>query len=64
MQTLAAFAIVAAQFGLNDYMIPSELCFQLAVVGLVVRRLRKLARLTSLQRAVRNPHAPASSAGA
>ena len=64
VQTLAAFAIVAAQFGLNDYMIPSELCFQLAVVGLVVRQLRKLARLTSLQRGVRNPHAPASSAGA
>jgi hypothetical protein len=43
VQTLAAFAIVAAQFGLNDYMIPSELSFQVAVVGLVVRRLSRLA---------------------
>ena len=45
VQTLAALAIVAAQLGLNDYMIPSELSFQLAVVGLVVRRLLKLTPL-------------------
>ncbi len=46
VQTGAAVAIVAAQFGLNDYMIPSELTFQLAVVGLVVRHLQRLEPLT------------------
>lgn len=47
VQTAAAFAIVAAQLGQNDYMIPSELSFQLAVVGLVVRHLRRLGAATA-----------------
>ena len=42
-QTISAVAIFAAQLGLNEYMIPSELSFQLSVVGLVVRGVRRLA---------------------
>jgi hypothetical protein len=42
LQTLAAISIAAAQFGLNDYMIPSELTFQVALVLLVVRHIRTL----------------------
>jgi hypothetical protein len=40
----AGIAIFTAELGLHDYMIPSELAFQLATFGLVVRGIRQLAR--------------------
>jgi cytochrome bd-type quinol oxidase subunit 2 len=60
VQTLAACAIVAAQFGVNDYMIPSELGFQLAVVGLVVRHLKKLAPIAATSTPVLTMFDPSS----
>jgi hypothetical protein len=40
----AGIAIVTAQLGLHDYMIPSELVFQLATFALIVHGIRQLAR--------------------
>ncbi len=42
-QSAAAISILAAQVGLNKYMIPSELWFQLTVFGLVLHGTRRLA---------------------
>ena len=44
IESAAAISIVAAQVGLNDYMIPSELLFESAVFALVVQGIRQLAR--------------------
>ncbi|HWE82026.1 MAG TPA: hypothetical protein VG265_10270 [Gaiellaceae bacterium] len=41
--TVAAVSIVTAQAGVDDYMIPSELLFQLLLVWLVVRSIRLIA---------------------
>jgi hypothetical protein len=43
LQSAAAISILAAQVGLNKYMIPSELWFQLTVFGLVLHATRGIA---------------------
>lgn len=43
IQVLAGLSIVAAQAGLSDYMIPSELAFQVAFAALIVRAIRGIA---------------------
>ena len=42
LESASALAIVAAQIGLNGYMIPTELWFQLTVFGLVLHGIRRL----------------------
>ncbi len=42
LQALTGVSILAAQAGLDDYMIPSELAFQLVFAALVVRAIRAL----------------------
>ncbi|HEY4346593.1 MAG TPA: hypothetical protein VGM80_03325 [Gaiellaceae bacterium] len=42
-QILAGAAVVSAQAGLNDFMLPSELAFQLVLVALVVHAIRVLS---------------------
>jgi hypothetical protein len=44
IQSIAGLTILAAQVDLNDYMIPSELVFQLATFGLVLQGIRYLFR--------------------
>lgn len=43
IESAAGVSLLAAQVGLNDYMIPSELLFQSATFGLVLQGLRRLA---------------------
>ncbi len=45
IEAAAGISILAAQVGLNDYMIPSELLFQSAAFGLVLQGLRRLVDL-------------------
>jgi hypothetical protein len=40
----AGIAILTEQLGIHDYMIPSELVFQLAAFGLIVHGIRQLAQ--------------------
>jgi len=44
LQALAALAILTGQTGLHDYMIPSEVAFQLVMVVLVVLGMRRTGR--------------------
>jgi hypothetical protein len=43
----AGVAILTAQLGIHDYMIPSELAFQLAAFGLIVQGTRRLVPASS-----------------
>ncbi|HWB21651.1 MAG TPA: hypothetical protein VG652_02050 [Gaiellaceae bacterium] len=43
LEALAAISILTAQLGVHDYMIPSELAFQLSVLGLIVHSVRRLS---------------------
>jgi len=64
LQTVGFIAICAAQAGLNNYMIPSELCFQLAFVGLIVRGVRRLSSSADAPFGTLVPTSPLADVGA